>query len=73
LDPHYLNQNEHHNSASAHYKKNISFRKYFGARQLIFQLQADETKYQMDYRHSEIKIISFSDILSRDPKDIIFE
>jgi hypothetical protein len=55
LDPHYLNQNEHHNSASAHYKKNISFVNiFFSAAKAIFQLQADETKYQMDYRHSEI-------------------
>jgi hypothetical protein len=40
-------------------KKNISFRKYFfSSEQLIFQLQADETKYQMDYI-LKFKIIKF--------------
>jgi hypothetical protein len=40
------------NSASAHYKKISASIKFF--RQQGKQLQTDEIKYQMDYRHSEI-------------------
>jgi hypothetical protein len=57
IDQDYLNQNGHHNNASVHCKKNIIFRKDFflkQRRQLAFRLPADETKYQMDYRNSEI-------------------